>query len=108
MSNDQETENDKNDDIDNNDRAPQKCAKCKHLIGHKATSNQSSKITSAAVLKPQISILQRNANGINRESQILKDLAEKHKVDVIAIEETCLLPRDKTSTLTNYHPVHRD
>ena len=42
MSNDQETEDDQNDDVDNNDRVPQECAKCKHPIRHKvpkATSN---------------------------------------------------------------------
>ena len=36
MSNDQETEDDQNDDVDNNDRVPQKCAKFKHSIRHKA------------------------------------------------------------------------
>ena len=35
MSNDQETEDDQDDDINNNDRAPQGCAKCKHPIRHK-------------------------------------------------------------------------
>ena len=36
MSNDQKTEDDQNDDVDNNDRVPQECAKCKHPIRHKA------------------------------------------------------------------------
>ena len=35
MSNDQETEDDQNDDVDNNDRVPQECVKCKHPIRHK-------------------------------------------------------------------------
>ena len=64
--------------------------------------------TSAGIFKPQISILQWNANGIYRESQLLEDLAKKHKVDVIAIQETRFLSRDKTPTLTNYYPIHRD
>ena len=38
-SNDQETKDDQNDDVDNNDRVPQGCAKCKHPIRHKATCN---------------------------------------------------------------------
>ena len=36
MSNDQGAEDDQNDDVDNNDRVPQECAKCKHPIRHKA------------------------------------------------------------------------
>ena len=36
MSNGQETEDDQNDGVDNNDKVPQECAKCKHPIRHKA------------------------------------------------------------------------
>ena len=36
MSKDQETEDDQNDDVDDNDKVPQECAKCKHPIRHKA------------------------------------------------------------------------
>ena len=88
-----------------------RCPRCRPQGDQKDTDDDTKpKLdkTSAGICKPQISILQWNANGIYRESQLLEDLAEKHKVGVIAIQETRLLPRDKTPTLTNYHTVRRD
>ena len=68
-----------------------RCPKCRPQEDQKDTDDDTKpKLdkTSAGIFKPQISILQWNANGIYRESQLLEDLAEKHKVDVIAIQET--------------------
>ena len=86
-----------------------RCPKCRPQGNQKDTDDDTKpKLDKTSIFKPKISILQWNANGIYRESQLLEDLAEKHKVDVIAIQETRLLPRVKTPTLTNYHPVRRD
>ena len=74
-----------------------RCPRCRPQRDQKDTDNDTKlKLdkTSAGIFKPQIRILQWNANGIHRENQFLEDLAEKHKVDVIAIQETRFLPRD--------------
>ena len=84
-----------------------RCPRCRPQGDQKDTDDDTKpKLdkTSAGIFKSQISILQWNANAIYRESQLLDDSRE----DVIAIQETRLLPRDKTPTLTNYHPVCRD
>ena len=88
-----------------------RCPRCRPQGDQKDTDDDTKpKLdkTSAGIFKLQISILQWNANGIYRESQLLEDLAEKHKVDVIAKQETRLLPSDEIPTLTNYFPVRRD
>ena len=80
----------------------------KRLEGTSKINSQKLDKTSTAVSQPKRVILQWNANGIYREIQLLEDLAEKHKADLITIQESRFLSRDKAPGLSNYYPVRKD
>ena len=56
----------------------------------------------------QIRILQWNANGIHRELPLLEELLEKNNVDIACIQESRLLPKDRTPELHHFNAIRRD
>ena len=43
----------------------------------------------------------------SQKNKLFENLTEKHKADVITIQESRLYPRNKTPGFSNYHPVRK-
>lgn len=63
---------------------------------------------SKGITQQQLRILQWNANGIFRELPLLKDRLASLKIDVACIQETKLLPSDRTPELRQYAAIRQD
>ena len=58
--------------------------------------------------RPQLTIIQLNANGVRNEMQELKILADESKTDIITIQESKLTETNRTPQLEGYSTVRQD
>ena len=57
---------------------------------------------------PNLKIIQLNINGLTRKKEELKLIIQKHKADIIAIQETKLTPKARTPSIENFTAVRLD
>ena len=58
--------------------------------------------------RPQLTIIQLNANGVRNKMQELKILADESKTDIITIQESKLTETNRTPQLEGYSTVRQD